>query len=173
MVEHQLKGLCYNCDDKYFLGHTCKEHNIFMDMTEDFSEEEDDVSHVPEIPPLADINSPSDPPEVKPLISLNALPGLCYPQILKLIGYINLLLIFMITLTPKTHHLGHLTKLKQTSPVEEFISSFEQFVFRTEGMADGFFREFFISGLNDEMCAHVLIYHPHNCLEDTKRAKES
>jgi hypothetical protein len=21
MVEHQLKGLCYNCDDKYFLGH--------------------------------------------------------------------------------------------------------------------------------------------------------
>jgi hypothetical protein len=21
MVEHQLKGLCYNCDDKYFSGH--------------------------------------------------------------------------------------------------------------------------------------------------------
>jgi len=25
MVECQLKGLCYNYDDKYFLGHKCKE----------------------------------------------------------------------------------------------------------------------------------------------------
>ena len=25
MVERQLKGLCYNCDDKYFPGHKCKE----------------------------------------------------------------------------------------------------------------------------------------------------
>jgi hypothetical protein len=29
MVEHQLKGLCYNCDDKYFPGHKCKE-KIFL-----------------------------------------------------------------------------------------------------------------------------------------------
>jgi len=25
MVEHQIKGLCYNCDDKYFSGHKCTE----------------------------------------------------------------------------------------------------------------------------------------------------
>jgi len=24
MEEHQLKGICYNCDDTYFLGHKCK-----------------------------------------------------------------------------------------------------------------------------------------------------
>jgi hypothetical protein len=30
MVECQLKGLCYNCDDKYFSGHKCKEQKIFM-----------------------------------------------------------------------------------------------------------------------------------------------
>jgi hypothetical protein len=24
MDECQLKGLCYNCDEKYFLGHKCK-----------------------------------------------------------------------------------------------------------------------------------------------------
>jgi hypothetical protein len=24
MAERQLKGLCYNCDEKYFLGHKCK-----------------------------------------------------------------------------------------------------------------------------------------------------
>jgi hypothetical protein len=30
MAECQLKGLCYNCDDKYFLGHKCMEQNLFM-----------------------------------------------------------------------------------------------------------------------------------------------
>jgi hypothetical protein len=30
MVERQLKGLCYNYDDKYFSGHKCKEQNLFM-----------------------------------------------------------------------------------------------------------------------------------------------
>jgi hypothetical protein len=25
MVERQLKGICYNCDENYFLGHKCKE----------------------------------------------------------------------------------------------------------------------------------------------------
>jgi hypothetical protein len=39
MVERQLKGLCYNCDDKYFMGHKCKEQNIFMVIFEDVSEE--------------------------------------------------------------------------------------------------------------------------------------
>jgi hypothetical protein len=32
MVECQLKGLFYNCDDKYFPGHKCKEQNLFMAM---------------------------------------------------------------------------------------------------------------------------------------------
>jgi hypothetical protein len=30
MVECQLKGLCYNCDEKYSPGHKCKEHKLFM-----------------------------------------------------------------------------------------------------------------------------------------------
>jgi hypothetical protein len=38
MVERQLKGLCYNCDDKYFLGHKCKEQKLFMAISEDISE---------------------------------------------------------------------------------------------------------------------------------------
>jgi hypothetical protein len=40
MVEHQLKGLCYNCDDKYFPRHKCKEQNIFMAVSGDVSEED-------------------------------------------------------------------------------------------------------------------------------------
>jgi hypothetical protein len=39
MVERQLKGLCYNCDEKYFPGHKCKEQNIFMAISEDVLEE--------------------------------------------------------------------------------------------------------------------------------------
>jgi hypothetical protein len=59
-----------------------------------------------------------------------------------------------------TNHLGHLTKLKQSGIVEDFIVSFERLTFRTEGMSDAFFRECFISGLKDEICAHVLMDRP-------------
>jgi hypothetical protein len=45
MDEHQLKGLCYNCDEKYFLGHKCKEKNLFMAISEDILEE--DVENTP------------------------------------------------------------------------------------------------------------------------------
>jgi hypothetical protein len=48
-----------------------------------------------------------------------------------------------------THHLGHLTKLKQSGTVEDFIATFEHLAFRMEGMSDAFFRECFINGLKD------------------------
>jgi hypothetical protein len=38
-----------------------------------------------------------------------------------------------------TNHLGHLTKLKQSGTVEDFITSFERMDFHTEGMSDAFF----------------------------------
>jgi hypothetical protein len=38
-----------------------------------------------------------------------------------------------------THHLGHLTKLKQSGTVEDFITTFEHLDFRMEGMSDAFF----------------------------------
>jgi hypothetical protein len=50
-----------------------------------------------------------------------------------------------------THYLGHLTKLKQSSIVEDFITAFDHLAFRTEGMLDAFFRECFISGIKDEI----------------------
>jgi hypothetical protein len=34
MDEHQLKGIFYNCDEKYFLGHKCKEQKLFMAIFE-------------------------------------------------------------------------------------------------------------------------------------------
>jgi hypothetical protein len=44
MVERQLKGIFYNCDDKYFPGHNCKEHKLFMAISEDFFDEDIEVS---------------------------------------------------------------------------------------------------------------------------------
>jgi hypothetical protein len=67
-----------------------------------------------------------------------------------------------------TNHLGHLTKLKQLGTVEEFIATFECLAFRTEGMPDAFFRESFISSLNDEIWAHVLMAQPESWVDATK-----
>jgi hypothetical protein len=59
-----------------------------------------------------------------------------------------------------TNHLGHLTKLKQSGTVEDFIDAFERLTFRTEGMSNSFFQECFINGLKDEIRAHVLMAQP-------------
>jgi hypothetical protein len=72
-----------------------------------------------------------------------------------------------------TNHLGHLTKLKQSGTVEDFIVAFERLAFRTEGMTDAFFRECFISGLKEEIRAHVLMAQPSTWVEATKRDKEA
>jgi hypothetical protein len=40
MVEHQLKGIFYNCNEKYFLGHKCKEKNILWPFFRPFYEED-------------------------------------------------------------------------------------------------------------------------------------
>jgi hypothetical protein len=83
MVERQLKGLCYNCDDKYFPWHNCKEQNIFMVVTEDISEEDFVV------PPVEELPLPSNPLDVDLVISINALTSFSAPQTLKLTGYIK------------------------------------------------------------------------------------
>jgi hypothetical protein len=50
-----------------------------------------------------------------------------------------------------THHLCRLTKLKQFGTMEDFIAAFEHLDFITTSMLDAFFREWFISGLKDEI----------------------
>jgi hypothetical protein len=71
-----------------------------------------------------------------------------------------------------TNHLVRLTKLKQSGAVEDFIVAFERLAFRTEGMTDALFRECFISGLNEEIQAHVLMARPTTWVEATKKLKK-
>jgi hypothetical protein len=40
MEKRQLKGLCYNFDGKYFLGHKCQEQKTIMAISNDVFEEE-------------------------------------------------------------------------------------------------------------------------------------
>ena len=80
MDECQLKGLCYNCDEKYFPGHKCKEQNLFMAISEDISKDYVETSLVSESPEITDITPPSNPPEVEPVISLNPLTASLLPK---------------------------------------------------------------------------------------------
>jgi hypothetical protein len=72
-----------------------------------------------------------------------------------------------------TNHLGHFKKLKQSGTMEDFIDTFERLYFHTEGMFDAFFRECFISGLKDAICAHVLMARSQIWVEATKIDKEA
>jgi hypothetical protein len=60
-VEHQLKGLCYNCDEKYFPGHKCKEKKLFMAISEDIFDDEVEVIPLEVLHPSIEDIPPSDP----------------------------------------------------------------------------------------------------------------
>jgi hypothetical protein len=106
-MKDQLKGLCYNCDEKYFMGHKCKEQKLFMPISEDVPEEDVIVSLVEE-PSLPNSTQETvNPPEFDPLISLHALTGFSPPQTLNLIGYIkNMKVIFLVDIG-STHNFIH------------------------------------------------------------------
>jgi hypothetical protein len=125
MAECQLKGLCYNCDDKYFLGHNCKEQNLFMAISEDISEEDVETPLVPESSEITDITPPSDPPEVEPIISLNALTGFSAPQTLKLISYIKHQKVIILVDSGRTHNFIHRRIAQETHCYIHAINNFQ------------------------------------------------
>jgi hypothetical protein len=125
MAERQLKGLCYNYDEKYFPAHKCKEKNIFMAISEDVPEEDDDTPFVPESPEINDINPPSDPPEVEPIISLNALTSFLAPQTLKLIGYIRHRKVIILVDSGITHNFIHRCIAQETHCYIHVVNNFQ------------------------------------------------
>jgi hypothetical protein len=125
MVECQLKGLCYNCDDKYFPGHKCKEQKIFMAIFEDILKEDVETPLVSESPKITDITPPSDPPEVEPVISLNALTGFSTPQTLKLIGYIKHQKVIILVDSGSTHNFIHHRIAQETHCYIHSVNNFQ------------------------------------------------
>jgi hypothetical protein len=125
MVERQLKGLCYNCDEKYFMGHKCKEQNIFMAILEDVSEEDVEAPLVSMSPEPTDITPPSNPPEVEPDISLNALTGFSAPQTLKLIGYFKHRKVIILVDSGRTHDFIHRRIAQETNCYIHAVNNFQ------------------------------------------------
>jgi hypothetical protein len=125
MVEHQLKGLCYNCDDKYFPGHKCKEQKIFMAISKEISEEDEETPSMSESPESTDITPPSDPPEVESIISLNALTGFSAPQTLNLIGYIKHQKVIILVDSGSTHNFIHRCIAQETHCYIHAINNFQ------------------------------------------------
>eukprot|EP00253_Pinus_taeda_P007083 PITA_07083 len=70
-------------------------------------------------------------------------------------------------------YLGHLTKLRQTGTVEEYITAFEGLAFRTKSLTDEFYTECFISGLKEAIKAQVLLHHPPTWTEACQVARIS
>jgi hypothetical protein len=115
MDECQLKGLCYNCDDKYLLGHKCKEQQIFMAILEDVLEEDVEAPLVSESFQPTNISPPMDPPEVELVISLNSFAHFFAHQTLKLIGYIKHRKVIILVESGSTHNFIHLRIAQETN----------------------------------------------------------
>jgi hypothetical protein len=121
MVERQLKGLCYNCDDKYFSGHKCKEQKKIMPILEDVSKEDVVTPLVSESSETTNIT----PPKVEPIISLNVLIGLSSPQTLKLIGYIKHRKVIILVDSGNTHNFIHRRIAQKTHIYIHAVNTFQ------------------------------------------------
>jgi hypothetical protein len=151
MVERQLKGLCYNCDDKYFSGHKCKEQNLFMAISEDVSEEDVEAPLVSVSPEPTDITPPSDPPEVELVISLNALTGFSAPQTLKLIGYIKHRKVIILVDSGSTHNFIHRRIAQETNCYICAVNNFQIMIANGGSMKCG--------GRCENVCLQIGEYH--------------
>jgi hypothetical protein len=151
MAEHQLKGLCYNCDDKYFPGHKCKEQKLFMAISEDVSEEDVEAPLVSVSPEPNDISPPSDPPKVEPIISLNALTGFSAPQTLKLIGYIKHRKVIILVDSGSTHNFIHRCIAQETNCYIRAVNNFQIMIANGGSMKCG--------GRCENVCLQIGDYH--------------
>jgi hypothetical protein len=125
MAERQLKGLYYNCDDKYFPGHKCKQKNLFMAIFEEILEEDEENPSMSESLESTDITPPSDPPKVEPIISLNSLTGFSAPQTLKIIGYIKHQKVIILVDSGNIHNFIHRRISQETHCYIHAVNNFQ------------------------------------------------
>jgi hypothetical protein len=151
MDECQVKGLCYNCDEKYFPVHKCKEQNTFMAISEDISEEDVETPLVSESLENTDITPSSDPPEVEPVISINALTGFSAPQTLRLISYIKHRKVIILVDSGSTHNCIHHRFSQETHCYNHAINNFQIMIANGGSMKCG--------GCCENVCLQIGDYH--------------
>jgi hypothetical protein len=96
-----------------------------MAIYEDILEEDVETPLVYESPKITDITPPSDPPEVEPVISLNALTGFSVPQTLKLIGYIKHQKVIILIDSGRTHNFIHHRIAQETHCYIHVVNNFQ------------------------------------------------
>ncbi|XP_058766771.1 uncharacterized protein LOC131640391 [Vicia villosa] len=98
--ERRAQGLCFNCDEKFFVGHKCSSSRFLILMAED-----DSVCDTP----LEEVNS--DPEREQDLndtyfqLSTQALTGQFAPQTLKFKGLIGGISVMVLVDTGSTHNI--------------------------------------------------------------------
>jgi hypothetical protein len=95
-----------------------------MAISEEISEEDEETPSMSESSESTDITPPLDPPEVEPVISLNALTGFSAPQPLKLIGYIKHRKVIILVDSGSTHHFIHCHIAQETQCYIHVINNF-------------------------------------------------
>ena len=78
-----------------------------------------------ESPETTDITPPSNPPELEPVISLNALTSLSTPETLKLIGYIKHWKVIILVDSGSTHNFIHRCITQETHCYIRVVNNFQ------------------------------------------------
>ena len=106
MQERREKGLCFNCDEKFHLGHECSKPIIFMlEGLEDLEEDEAESNEGK----LAIIQPEEPTKKGEKLgellgISLNAMTGSLSPKTMRIEGFINNQRVLVLVDTGSTHN---------------------------------------------------------------------
>jgi hypothetical protein len=122
-----------------------------MAISEDVSEDDVEAPPVAESPEPTDMTPPSDPPEVEPVISLNALTGFSAPQTLKLIGYIKHQKVIILVDSGSTHNFIHRRISQETNCYIRAVNNFQIMISNGGSMKCG--------GHCENVCLQIGQYH--------------
>ena len=123
MAERRKQGLCYYCDEKYSLGHKCKEPKFFQIDATDYSSTEED-------PPLEEHEAPEEDDQKEnvsdePVISLHALAGISSPQTLKIRGFLKHRPVVVLIDSGSTHNFIHQKVIEAVHCFVRVVSNFQ------------------------------------------------
>jgi hypothetical protein len=122
-----------------------------MAISKDILEEDVETPLVSESPEITDITPPSDPPEVEPVTSLNALTGFSAPQTLKLISYIKHQKVIILVDSGSTHNFIHRCIAQETHCYIHVVNNFQIMISNGGSMKCG--------GRCENVCLQIGDYH--------------
>lgn len=87
LQEKRSKGLCFKCDEKWYMGHRCKRRELSVLLIE--GDEEEGTKYAGSDPPISPTDETSHEVIIQPGVSLNSVVGLTNPKTMKLKGVVR------------------------------------------------------------------------------------